>query len=686
MYIRLCLLFSLVTCSHLHALESGELIPVGEPGGIGPLATPGIVSYPLGAAQTVDDNQPELFVRTTKYGIDTGLFMFEGAGYNDDGVPLFEAPVKVAYPAFSKNAYPPQGTIFRTDDGTVHALFIQGMQLAHCELELEPEPTFKQVGTLNIEGLPRAPHAVEIQWQSEPVKALREALDLPIDTTEFKIWLGVSDGKPYRTIKGSSRAPDYQPYKGDGTWHGDFPHAEYYSGTGKLGEDQSTIKVQKSSAGWPTPRHHFGQLTTLYPSDDTHLPITIGGSRYGNLHAYPYIIKRRDSLIRDPDKLVLRHPTIDPHPVAYPNNEGTIQDLLVGGEGGIYSYQMNEAAFVQIVMVYDSPTYALQKNATLYAGSLPVTNVVDWNGDGAKDIVAGNSEGLVYFFKNIGSNADPSFANGTKIEANGEAIFIQPGYDGSIQGPGEARWGYVCPTVTDWNDDGLLDIVLSSSTADNLVYLNEGTQTNPKLAKGRPLYCEGLNLHGTWRNQPAIGEYRGWKRIITLDEEDIFHAYGQIDVYNVRDHGVLKLEDGSPINSNFLEAGGTGRLKIILYNWDTDGINDLIVGTPRHASIPNETEGLPQSLGLPGSSVLFLKGLENGRFAFPKLFTHKGAPIFLGQHACGPAVADFGGENGPDLIVGHESGRFYFFAREHLGLMDRESALAYVKKHGLGRR
>ena len=55
-------------------------------------------------------------------------------------------------------------------------------------------------------------------------------------------------------------------------------------------------------------------------------------------------------------------------------------------------------------------------------------------------------------------------------------------------------------------------------------------------------------------------------------------------------------------------------------------------------------------------------------FEFPKLMAFRGDPIFLGQHACGPAIADFGGEAGPDLIVGEEDGRFWFYRREDLSL------------------
>ena len=103
------------------------------------------------------------------------------------------------------------------------------------------------------------------------------------------------------------------------------------------------------------------------------------------------------------------------------------------------------------------------------------------------------------------------------------------------------------------------------------------------------------------------------------------------------------------------------------------------MGTPRHGSVPHPKTGLPQSLGLPGAAVLLLRNTgtdADPKFAFPKLVAFKGKPIFLGQHACGPAIAPFRGMDNADLIVAEEEGRFRYYRREDLSLMD---ASAYVK-------
>jgi hypothetical protein len=51
---------------------------------------------------------------------------------------------------------------------------------------------------------------------------------------------------------------------------------------------------------------------------------------------------------------------------------------------------------------------------------------------------------------------------------------------------------------------------------------------------------------------------------------------------------------------------------------------DLLIGAPRHASVPEPEMGLPRSLGLPGGAVLFLKGKREAagelpRFKYPEV-------------------------------------------------------------------
>ncbi len=219
--------------------------------------------------------------------------------------------------------------------------------------------------------------------------------------------------------------------------------------------------------------------------------------------------------------------------------------------------------------------------------------------------------------------------------------------------------------MTDWNGDGVPDIVSSDATARHVVFLNLGTKTAPRLDVARPLFCEGLELHGTWRVRPAAARWGGRTAYVALDDDDQFHVYWRIDDFNVRDGGKLRLEDGAAIGANFLAAGGTGRTKFTLTDWDGDGVTDLLVGTPRHGSVPVPAKGLPQSKGLPGSAVLWLRNTGTDaapRFAWPLLLQVNGKPIYFGQHECSVAVTTLGGTDGRmNLLVGDEEGRVHFF-------------------------
>jgi hypothetical protein len=54
-------------------------------------------------------------------------------------------------------------------------------------------------------------------------------------------------------------------------------------------------------------------------------------------------------------------------------------------------------------------------------------SVVDWNGDGKKDLIVGSFIGQVRAFINIGSNSEPKFAKEIMVEAGGQPIKLACG-------------------------------------------------------------------------------------------------------------------------------------------------------------------------------------------------------------------------------------------------------------------
>ena len=85
------------------------------------------------------------------------------------------------------------------------------------------------------------------------------------------------------------------------------------------------------------------------------------------------------------------------------------------------------------------------------------------------------------------------------------------------------------------------------------------------------------------------------------------------------------MEDGALITANFAGAGGTGRNRFELFDWDGDGRVHLLIGTPPNESIPNPQSGLPRADGLCGAAVLCLKNMGIGQAPegrFPVVFRH----------------------------------------------------------------
>lgn len=350
------------------------------------------------------------------------------------------------------------------------------------------------------------------------------------------------------------------------------------------------------------------------------------------------------------------------------DDDKVADDFISSGEGMLYLYRFTGEVTAHGTPVYAEGVPVMQQQGNIYPGSLSVPSVADWDGDGALDILAGNSEGRLLFFKNHGTNAAPAFGDYSYVCSNGEPICFRAGYY-EVQGPLEAGWGYLCPNVVDWNGDGLLDVVFSTNEGKFEYMLNEGTSTEPKLGARRVILLDGLELYGVWRCRPAVAAVNGRVYLAIMDDEDALHLYEKRADNAVIDKGQMLLFNGDKITgyrANTNESlGERGREKLEFVDWDNDGDLDLVVGTPGQSSFPYPELGLPWSRSSSGMQVLWLENVgsnEDFQFAYPKQFLFRGKDYRLGWHANSPATCLLGDtSNGPNLLVGCESGNFYFF-------------------------
>lgn len=631
-------------------LTTGEPLRVGTAGGIGAFAVPSISCHPLGAVNVSGGRRPDLIVATDRWY--PALSLYHWTADDSHGMPIFSQPHPIE-PPFDAAVEAP-GYVLADASGQVFGFWLRSNRFTTARFDSE-ENRFEIVRQTTIEGLPRNPSRIAVRI----VKGGR-----------LEGVVAVPDGVAHRP--GEHRAADYTPYDGAGIWRGGLPRDgifRFSCAWPKLPKQVKATEILPSEHGgllginsleWIEPRD--------VPAGQLLFGTKLGGMFYvpGAFDGAHASAGRRKLPVSDSQGRAVRQPTVGVFMAAYPSSSGERTDLIVGGEGGLYYHRFAGRLGARGEPVFDTPSSVLQESAELYSGSLLVPNVVDWNGDGRLDIVAGNAAGQLLFFENRGTNHRPAFQPATRIEAGGEPVSIRGGYRGSIQGPGEAHWGYTSPTVVDWNEDGLPDIVMNDIRGIHTVYLNRGTHTKPDLALPRELVVDSLEMHGTWRTRPAAGQMGDRLAYVTLDDDDQVRLYWRLDDFNLEDAGKLLLTDGSPIQANFLPVGGTGRAKFQLIDWDQDGKVDLLVGTPRHGTFPEPEKGVPWSMNHAGAAVLLLRNVgsnERPVYEYPAVMHVGGKPMHFGQHECAPVATTLGSDDGKSLniIVGTERGRLIFF-------------------------
>ncbi len=658
---------------------SGEPLPIGTNNRRGPLA-PGVTFWPLGFASISGGDEPDMFMGTDRFSHPSGIYHYRFSGRDvSTGVPVFEEPELVKAP-FNPLDEP---IVFEDRDGAIYGVWHEGKELRYTRFNAETMAFEGEETLLDVSNLPRSPSSIWIVPQRGANGSTTHNSEV---AGKWLAVLAVGDGKPHRPVGPNWRQPEYSPYDGRGIYRGNLNEYVFYGVSFDWGsEGQWLGKIS------PDDRATLMSCDAITDVDlgDGRTGSLIAGTKLGGIYYFPASWNGNrvsyDQRLRavDTNGNAIRFPSVHAYVSSYSNPETGHTDLLIGTQGLTMYYEFTGEFTEKGEPMFSDPSPVLVESAGLQLGALAVPNIVDWDQDGVLDIIAGNSDGYVMFSRNKGTNRDPKIAPGVRVQADGHDIHVQPGYY-DIQGPGEARWGYSCPTTVDWDGDGDIDIVMSDPTAAHTVFINRGGAGNPPvLDRGSHLYWEHLDLHGTWRVRPAAAMMGDNMSYVMLDSENELRLYWRLDDYNVEDRGKILQPDGKPISGAYLHSGGTGRLKLLLYDWDGDGVTDVITGTSRHASVGDANNGLPQSLGRPGSSVLYLRNVgtnEEPVLEWPRVMSFKGLPIFFGQHSCAPAIGPMGPGDEDNLILGTEDGRVLFFAREDIEFLTIDEVMTANRK------
>lgn len=370
-----------------------------------------------------------------------------------------------------------------------------------------------------------------------------------------------------------------------------------------------------------------------------------------------------------------------------------LPDLVVAQEDGRVALLENTGEIIQSewrsspsapantvnMPAFNPPQFFRQKADEVKFGVLNSPSLVDWDGNGKLDIITGNAAGEIAVIRNLGG--DPvQWDEPELLKADGRTIRFMAGYNGSIQGPAESKWGYINLSTGDWNGNGLTDIIVSDITGRVTFFENIGTETEPVLARGESLRVwwdgaeptkpswnwwdpEDDELVVSWRCTPAMVHLPGedGMALVTVDHEGYMAIYrqevrnGEIRVlpgerifkmrgpssFNWRQDptgpldGLLRMNDGY--------AGRSGRRTFIFYDWNGNGKLDLLVNSVNINFLENVSE-------TPGEWVFQDRGPIDGKR--------------LAGHSTAPAIGDWVGDGKERILIGAEDGFFYIFKND----------------------
>jgi hypothetical protein len=193
--------------------------------------------------------------------------------------------------------------------------------------------------------------------------------------------------------------------------------------------------------------------------------------------------------------------------------------------------------------------------------------VMDWDGDGRKDLLVGTNEGLVRIYLNVGTDSDPAFDAGTTLQfgLTGDKVDIDVG-------------DRATPVYVDWDNDGQRDLLVGSAYGFVYKLINEGSDTSPDfLSMGFVAAAGGILEVPGYRSSPVIQD---------LDDD------GKKDLLTGNTEGELLLfvnegSDAAPYFSTCqpvaaagvaIDLPGEARSRPFVCDWTGDGNLDVLIG------------------------------------------------------------------------------------------------------------
>jgi hypothetical protein len=193
-----------------------------------------------------------------------------------------------------------------------------------------------------------------------------------------------------------------------------------------------------------------------------------------------------------------------------------IGDLLTGSwPGELYFFKgKGKGEFEPAVQLQ-------QQGKPINLGRASTVFAADWRGTGRLDLLVGNIGGEVILLPNNGSRSQPRYGPPQKLQAGGQPI--------------KAPHGDSQPVVVDWDQDGLLDLIVGCGDGSVVWYRNLGSKNELRLGQGTTLVKPGTLIHDDKSTIPVTPGIRA--KVSVVD----WNGDGRLDLL-LGDFGILQGE------------------------------------------------------------------------------------------------------------------------------------------------